>query len=260
MEGLIHQSELSWTKKNIHPGKILSTTQKIEVILLEKDLEKRRLSLSYKNTLVNPWVKFGKEHEVGDEFDGTVKNITDYGLFVSIKNAELDGMIHYKDLSWSENESELEKYKKNQVIKFKILEINQENEKIRLGVKQLTENPFKFFMNKKLHEIITAVVESSSKNGIVVRVGKENLSIMIKRNQLAKEPENARPSRFAIGDKVDAMIIELDKEKNKVALSIKALEEKQTKEAEKKYGSKDSGGVLGEILGPLLKKKPTKKN
>jgi len=260
LEGLIHQSELSWTKKNIHPGKILSTTQKIEVILLEKDLEKRRLSLSYKNTLVNPWVKFGKEHEVGDEFDGTVKNITDYGLFVSIKNAELDGMIHYKDLSWSENESELEKYKKNQVIKFKILEINQENEKIRLGVKQLTENPFKFFMNKKLHEIITAVVESSSKNGIVVRVGKENLSIMIKRNQLAKEPENARPSRFAIGDKVDAMIIELDKEKNKVALSIKALEEKQTKEAEKKYGSKDSGGVLGEILGPLLKKKPTKKN
>ena len=260
LEGLIHQSELSWTKKNIHPGKILSTSQKIEVVLLEKDTEKRRLSLSYKNTLINPWVKFAKEHKVGDEFEGTVKNITDYGLFVSVKNAELDGMIHYKDLSWSESESELEKYKKNQVIKFKILEINQENEKIRLGVKQLTENPFKFFMNKNLHEIVTAVVESSSKNGIIVRIGKENLSIMIKRNQLAKEPENARPSRFARGDKVDAMIIELDKEKNKVALSIKALEEKQTKEAEKKYGSKDSGGVLGEILGPLLKKKPTKKN
>tara|TARA_Y100000590_G_scaffold426160_1_gene534923 strand:- start:7061 stop:8773 length:1713 start_codon:yes stop_codon:yes gene_type:complete len=260
LEGLIHQSELSWTKKNIHPGKILSTSQKIEVVLLEKDTEKRRLSLSYKNTLINPWVKFAKEHKVGDEFEGTVKNITDYGLFVSVKNAELDGMIHYKDLSWSESESELEKYKKNQIIKFKILEINQENEKIRLGVKQLTENPFKFFMNKNLHEIVTAVVESSSKNGIIVRIGKENLSIMIKRNQLAKEPENARPSRFARGDKVDAMIIELDKEKNKVALSIKALEEKQTKEAEKKYGSKDSGGVLGEILGPLLKKKPTKKN
>jgi len=259
LEGLIHQSELSWTKKNIHPGKILSTSQKIEVVLLEKDSEKRRLSLSYKNTLINPWVKFAKEHKVGDEFEGTVKNITDYGLFVSIKNAELDGMIHYKDLSWSESESELEKYKKNQVIKFKILEINKENEKIRLGVKQLSENPFKFFMNKNLNDIVTAVVESSSKNGIIVRIGKENLTIMIKRNQLAKEPENARPSRFARGDKVDAMIIELDKEKNKVALSIKALEEKQTKEAEKKYGSKDSGGVLGEILGPLLSKKPTKK-
>jgi len=259
LEGLIHQSELSWTKKNIHPGKILSTSQKIEVVLLEKDTEKRRLSLSYKNTLINPWVKFAKEHKVGDEFEGTVKNITDYGLFVSIKNAELDGMIHYKDLSWSESESELEKYKKNQVIKFKILEINKENEKIRLGIKQLSENPFKFFMNKNLNDIVTAVVESSSKNGIIVRIGKENLTIMIKRNQLAKEPENARPSRFARGDKVDAMIIELDKEKNKVSLSIKALEEKQTKEAEKKYGSKDSGGVLGEILGPLLSKKPTKK-
>jgi len=259
LEGLIHQSELSWTKKNIHPGKILSTSQKIEVVLLEKDTEKRRLSLSYKNTLINPWVKFAKEHKVGDEFEGTVKNITDYGLFVSIKNAELDGMIHYKDLSWSESESELEKYKKNQIIKFKILEINKENEKIRLGVKQLSENPFKFFMNKNLNDIVTAVVESSSKNGIIVRIGKENLTIMIKRNQLAKEPENARPSRFARGDKVDAMIIELDKEKNKVSLSIKALEEKQTKEAEKKYGSKDSGGVLGEILGPLLSKKPTKK-
>jgi len=259
LEGLIHQSELSWTKKNIHPGKILSTSQKIEVVLLEKDSEKRRLSLSYKNTLINPWVKFAKEHKVGDEFEGTVKNITDYGLFVSIKNAELDGMIHYKDLSWSESVSELEKYKKNQVIKFKILEINKENEKIRLGIKQLSENPFKFFMNKNLNDIVTAVVESSSKNGIIVRIGKENLTIMIKRNQLAKEPENARPSRFARGDKVDAMIIELDKEKNKVSLSIKALEEKQTKEAEKKYGSKDSGGVLGEILGPLLSKKPTKK-
>ena len=135
LEGLIHQSELSWTKKNIHPGKILSTSQKIEVELLEKDIEKRRLSLSYKNTQVNPWIKFARDHKVGDQFEGVVKNITDYGLFVSIKDTELDGMIHYKDLSWSEKESELEKYKKNQLIKFKILEINQESEKIRLGIK-----------------------------------------------------------------------------------------------------------------------------
>ena len=127
LEGLIHQSELSWTKKNIHPGKILSTSQKIDVVLLEKDIEKRRLSLSYKNTLVNPWIKFAKDHKVGDEFEGAVKNITDYGLFISIKDTELDGMIHYKDLSWSEKETELEKYKKNQQIKFKILEKNKEN-------------------------------------------------------------------------------------------------------------------------------------
>ena len=254
LEGLIHQSELSWTKKNVHPGKILSTTQKIEVELLEKDIEKRRLSLSYKNTQVNPWKEFAQNYKVGDQSEGVVKNITDYGLFVSIKNIELDGMIHYKDLSWSEKDSELEKYKKNQLIKFKILEINRENEKISLGIKQLTADPFEFFINKEKSDIVTAIVDSSSQNGIYVNIGKKGPTILIKRNQLAKEIENARPSRFAKGDKVDAMIIELDKDKKKVVLSIKALEEKEAKEAVKKYGSKDSGGVLGEILGPLIKK------
>ena len=259
LEGLIHQSELSWIKKNVHPGKILSTSQKIKVMLLEKDVEKRRLSLSYKKTLTNPWKKFAQDHKVGDAFEGIIKNITDYALFVSIINTELDGMIHYKDLSWSEKDSELEKYKKNQQIKFKILEINQENEKIRLGIKQLVNDPFKFFMNKNLSDIVTVVVNHSSQNGIYVQVGKGNSSILIKKNQLAKEIENQRPSRFVKGDKLDAIITELDKEKREISLSIKALEEKQTKEAVKKYGSKDSGGVLGEILGPLLKKKPKEK-
>ena len=259
LEGLIHQTELSWTKKNIHPGKVLSTSQKIKVMLLEKDMEKRRLSLSYKQTLTNPWKKFAQDHKVGDEFEGIIKNITDYALFVSITNTELDGMIHYKDLSWSENVSELEIYKKNQQVKFKILEINQESEKIRLGIKQLANDPFKFFMNKNLSDIVTVVVNHSSQNGIYVQVGKGNSSILIKKNQLAKEIENQRPSRFVKGDKLDVIITELDKEKRKVSLSIKALEEKQTKEAVKKYGSKDSGGVLGEILGPLLKKKPKEK-
>ena len=256
LEGLIHQSELSWTKKNVHPGKVLSTSQKIKVMLLEKDIEKRRLSLSYKKTLINPWKKFAQDHKVGDEFEGIIKNITDYALFVSITNTELDGMIHYKDLSWSEKDSELEKYKKNQQIKFKILEINQENEKIRLGMKQLSNDPFDFFMNKNLSDIVTVVVDYSTQNGIYAQVGKKSLSILIKKNQLAIEAENQRPSRFVKGDKLDVIITELDKEKRKVSLSIKALEEKQTKEAVKKYGSKDSGGVLGEILGPLLKKKP----
>ena len=259
LEGLIHQSELSWTKKNVHPGKVLSTSQKIKVILLEKDIEKRRLSLSYKKTLINPWKKFAQDHKVGDEFEGIIKNITDYALFVSIINTELDGMIHYKDLSWSEKDSELERFKKNQQISFRILEINQENEKIRLGIKQLSNDPFKFFMNKNLSDIVTVVVNHSSQNGIHVQVGRGNLSILIKKNQLAKEIENQRPSRFVKGDKLDAIITELDKEKRKVSLSIKALEEKQAKEAVKKYGSKDSGGVLGEILGPLLKKKSKSK-
>ena len=259
LEGLIHQSELSWTKKNIHPGKILSTSQKVNVQLLEKDVEKKRLSLSYKNTLVNPWKKFSEDFKVGDHSEGSIKNITDYGLFVSIKNTELDGLIHYKDLSWSENDSELEKYKKNQLIKFKILEINNNEEKIRLGIKQLGDDPFEFFMNKNVSDIVTGIVQNSTPNGIYLQLGKKNLSILIKKNQLAKELENQRPTRFVKGDKLDALITELDKEKRKVSLSIKALEEIQTKEAVKKYGSKDSGGVLGEILGPLLVKKNKKK-
>jgi len=258
LEGLIHQSELSWTKKNIHPGKILSTSEKIEVELLEKDIEKRRLSLSYKNTQINPWTKFTQDHKVGDQFEGSVKNITDYGLFITIMNSELDGMIHYKDLSWSEEDSELQKYKKNQIVKFKILEINQENEKIRLGIKQLTDDPFEFLVNKKTGDIVTAIVDSSTKNGIYVHLGNKNLSIFIKQNELAKETANARPSRFTRGDKVDAIIIELNDSKKMATLSIKALEEKQTEDAVKKYGSKDSGGVLGEILGPLIKKKSKK--
>ena len=259
LEGLIHQSELSWTKKNIHPGKILSTSQKVNVQLLEKDVEKKRLSLSYKNTLVNPWKKFSEDFKVGDQSEGSIKNITDYGLFVSIKNTELDGLIHYKDLSWTEKDSELEKYKKNQLIKFKILEINNNEEKIRLGIKQLGDDPFEFFMNKNVSDIVTGIVQNSAPNGIYLQLGKKNLSILIKKNQLAKELENQRPSRFVKGDKLDALITELDKEKRKVSLSIKALEEIQTKEAVKKYGSKDSGGVLGEILGPLLVKKNKKK-
>ena len=258
LEGLIHQSELSFTKKNIHPGKVLTTSQKIEVKLLEKDLDKRRLSLSYKQTLVNPWVKFSQDHKVGDESEGTIKNITDYALFVSIKNTELDGMIHYKDINFSEKDTELKNYKKNQEIKFKILEINQQEEKIRLGIKQLGDDPFEFFVNKNINDTVTVVVSSSAQNGVYVQVGKKNFTVLIKKNQLAKEAENQRPARFVKGDKLDAAITELDKEKRKVSLSIKALEEKQAKEAVKKYGSKDSGGVLGEILGPLLKKKPKK--
>ena len=257
LEGLIHQSELSWTKKNINPGKILSTSQKIEVQILEKNIEKRRISLSYKNTLVNPWLKFTNDHKVGDEIEGIIKNITDYGLFASIKDSELSGMIHYKDLSWSEKESELQNYKKNQLIKFKIIEINQEKERIRLGIKQLAKDPFEFFMNKDLSDVVTVIVESSTKEGILVHSGNKNLLLLIKKNQLAKEVENQRSSRFAKGNKVDAMIVDINKDKKRVTLSIKSLEEKLMKEQVEKYGSADSGGILGDIfnLKPLLNKK-----
>ena len=163
---------------------------------------------------------------------------------MSIKDTELDGLIHYKDLSCEEKESELEKYKKNQVIKFKILEINLKDEKIRLGIKQLKDAPFDFFANKKVSDIVTGIVQNSTQNGIYLQVGKKNLSILIKKNQLAKEIENQRPSRFVKGDKLDALISELDKEKRKVSLSIKLLEEIQNKDAISKFSSPLSGKNL----------------
>ena len=259
LEGLIHQSELSWIKKNVHPGKILSVSQKIDVQVLEIDIEKRRISLSYKNTLMNPWKKFDKDHKVGDIVEGSIKNITDYALFVTIANSELDGMIHYKDISHSEKESELEKFKKKQNIKFKILEINQKKERIRLGIKQLTKDPFDFYMDKKISDVITVIVDNTTKNGIYVYSGSKDHMVLIKKNQLAKDVENQRPTRFAKGDKTDTMIIDLDKTKKSVSLSMKALEEKESKEAVKKYGSTDSGAKLADILGPILKKNPKSK-
>ena len=255
LEGLIHQSELSYSKKNNQPGKILTTSQEVKVKILEKDDEKRRLSLSYKATQVNPWKKLLEENPVGSEVEVVVKNITDFSLFVTIKDSELDGMIHYKDLSYSEEETELEKYKKKSTLKAKILEINEDKEKIRLGVKQLENDPYDFFKDKKNSDVLTVIVKETLKNEIKVSVGKEKLTIPIKKNQLAEKVEDARPSRFARGDKIDVMITEIDLGKRKVALSIKALEEMQTKEAVKKYGSEDSGASLGDILGKVLKKK-----
>jgi len=255
LEGLIHQSELSYNKKNNQPGKILTTSQEIKVKILEKDDEKRRLSLSYKATQINPWKKLLKENPVGSEVEVTVKNITDFALFVTIKDSELDGMIHYKDLSFSEEEIELTKYKKKSPLKAKILEINEDKEKIRLGVKQLENDPFDFFKDKQKSDVLTVIVKETSKNEIKVTVGKEKLVVSIKKNQLAEKVEDARPSRFARGDKIDVMITEINLSKRKVSLSIKALEEQQTKEAVKKYGSEDSGASLGDILGKVLKKK-----
>ena len=249
LEGLIHQSQLSHVKRNIHPGKILSTSQKISVVLLEKDIPQRRLSLSYKDTQINPWKKFTEEYKVGGICSGTVKNRTDFGLFISIKNTELDGLIHYKDLHENEQESELEKYKKNQVIeKIKILEISPDQEKIRLGIKQLDTTFTDTFAQRKVGDILTVVVLSTNPNGINVGVGNKKVSILIKKNQLAKEVENMRVSRFVKGDRLDAIITELNVESRKCVLSIKALEEKQTKEVLKKYKSKDSGGILSDIF------------
>ena len=216
LEGLVHQSSLSWTKKNIHPSKILSSSQKIKVKVIELDTEKRRISLSYKDTLENPWTSFIKKYPNGTTVNTKVKNIADFGLFVSIEDTEFDGMIHYKDISWQESEESLKKFKKGVSVKAKLLEIDTDKEKIRLGIKQLERDPFEFFLKKENKDIVTATVKEVLKNGIKVSVGNEkNLIITIKKNQLAKEIEDCRPEIFTRGNKVDCMIVDLDKDKKR---------------------------------------------
>ena len=261
LEGLVHQSSLSWTKKNIHPSKILSSSQKIKVKVIELDVSKRRISLSYKDTQENPWTAFTNKYKAGSVVNTRVKNIADFALFVSIESTDFDGMIHYKDISWQESEENLKKFKKNDSIKAKLLEIDTEKEKIRLGIKQLEKDPFDFFLKKENKEIITATVAEVLKNGIKVSVGNDkNLIITIKKNQLAKELEDCRPEIFTKGNKVDCMIVDLDKEKRKVGLSIKELEKHNEKIAIEKYGKdgSSSGAVLGDILGKVFKSKKKK--
>ena len=258
LEGLCHQSELTHIKKNISAKKLLSLSQKIEVMIMEIDVKKRRISLSYKNTQPNPWKKFEKEFPVGSKVEGTIKNITEFALFININDFDLDGMIHYKDISYEESVEELKKYKKNDPITAKVLEHNQE--KIRLGLKQLLPDPIDYFKDKKEKDIITVIVLETLDNGIKVKPDGCPMKILIKKNQIAINKEDQRTNRFNKGDKVDCMLLDLDLKKRKVSLSIKILEEEQTKEAIKRYGSVDSGRSLpfAELPKTLKKKNKTK--
>ena len=256
LEGLCHQSELSHTKKNISAKKLLSLSQKIKVMIIEIDVKKRRISLSYKKTQDNPWEEFEKKFPVGSKVEGTIKNITEFALFVTIKDFNFDAMIHYKDISHEELEEDLKKFKKNDPITAMILESNQEKEKIRLGLKQLLPNPLDYFKDKKKGDIITVIILETLDNGLKVSPDGCSLKILIKKNQIAIDKEDQRTSRFNKGDKVDCMLLDLDLIKKKVSLSIKMLEEEQTRLAIKKYGSVDSGRSLPFVkLSETLKKK-----
>ena len=266
LEGLVHQSEISWTKKTIQPSKVLSPSQEVNVKIIEMDPEKKRISLSYKQTLENPWNAFLKKTPVGSTVNTKVVNITDFGLFVLMENSDLIGMIHHKDLFWNSTESSIEKnlnkFKKNDSLKAKILEFDKEKEKIRLGVKQLEKDPFDYFTNKNNGDTITATVKEVLKNGIKVSVGQdENSLFTIKKADLAKEIENCRPEVFNKGNKVDCMIVGLEKDKRTVSLSIKELEIENEKIAIKKYGKggTSSGQILGDILGKAFGSKKKKK-
>jgi small subunit ribosomal protein S1 len=252
VEGLVHVSEMSWTKKNVHPGKILSTSQEVEVMVLELDKEKRRVSLGLKQIEGNPWQNFAQSNTVGAILEVEIKNITEFGLFVGLGN-DIDGMIHLSDLDWEKTgEEALKDHKKGDVIKAKVTDIDVEKERISLSIKALERDPFdEVSKTIKKGSTLTAVVSKVDEAGIEVDC--DGVKGFIKRSDLSRDRNEQRPERFSEGDKVDAKVVNLDKASRKFNLSIKALELAEEKEAVEQYGSTDSGASLGDILGAALK-------
>ncbi len=259
IEGLIHVSEMSWTKKNVHPGKIISTSQEVEVQILEVDPVKRRISLGLKQTLQNPWEAFAERHPIGSEVEGEVKNKTEFGLFIGL-DGDVDGMVHLSDLDWNRpGEQAIEDFKKGDVVRAQVLDVDIEKERISLGIKQLAGDPFAEAGEIRKGQIVTCEVTDVKEAGIDVKIVDTDLTAFIKRSELARARGDQRPERFAAGEKVDARVTMFDRKARRVQLSIKALEVAEEKEAIAQYGSSDSGASLGDILGAALKKAGEKK-
>jgi len=260
VEGLVHVSEMSWTKKNVHPGKIVSTSQEVDVVVLDVDPSKRRVSLGLKQAMDNPWDAFLATHPIGSTVEGEVKNATEFGLFVGLEN-DIDGMVHLSDLDWAvPGEEAMAKYKKGDVIKAKVLDVDVEKERISLGVKQLAGDPMTGDTYKKGQTVTVTVTEVTS-GGIEVKFGEDEapMTAFIRKSDLSRDRQEQRPERFAVGDRLDAQISNMDKAARKVSLSVKALEMAEDKEAIEKFGSSDSGASLGDILGAALREKATPK-
>jgi small subunit ribosomal protein S1 len=259
IEGLIHVSEMSWTKKNIHPGKIVSTSQEVEVQVLEVDPDKRRISLGLKQTLANPWETFADKYPVGSTIEGEVKNKTEFGLFIGL-DGDVDGMVHLSDLDWNKpGEQALDEYSRGDVVKAKVLDVDVDKERISLGIKQLGNDPVADAGDAiRKNAVVTGVVTEVNDGGIEVRIEGTELTAFIRRADLSRDRNDQRPERFAKGDKVDARVTQVDRKTGKVSLSIKALEIAEEKEAVAAYGSSDSGASLGDILGAALKDREKK--
>lgn len=257
IEGLVHVSEMSWTKKNVHPGKIVSTSEEVEVEVLEVDEEKRRISLGLKQCQENPWTAFAKNHKVDEELEGEVRNITEFGLFIGL-DGDIDGMVHLSDISWEdESEDALKTFEKGQSVKVKILDIDAEKERVALGVKQLTNDPFEGTMTGLAKgAVVTGTITVINDGGVEVEVN-EGVTGFIKKADLSRERSEQRPDRFAVGEKVDAKITGMDKKSRKLSLSIKAHEIEEDKKAMKEFGSTESGASLGDILGAALDESKT---
>ena len=252
VEGLVHVSEMSWTKKNVHPGKIVSTSQEIEVMVLDVDPNRRRVSLGIKQCTENPWQAFAESHATGALIKGDVKSITEFGLFIGLDGG-VDGMVHLSDLSWDRpGEQAIAEYKKGEPVEAKVRDVDVEKERISLGIKQLTEDPMAGAATLSKGDTVTCTVTEIKSNGISVSFS-DGMTGFIKKGDLARERDEQKPDRFAVGNKVDARVTALDADARKVTLSVKALEIADEKQAMAQFGSSDSGASLGDILGAAIK-------
>ena len=252
VEGLVHVSEMSWTKKNVHPGKIVSTSQEVDVMVLEIDTAKRRVSLGLKQTMRNPWEVFAETHPVGTIIEGEVKNITEFGLFVGLEH-DIDGMVHLSDLSWDQlGEDAIQNYRKGDVVKAAVTEVDVEKERISLSIKALEADNFSDAVDGvKRGSVITVEVTAIEDGG--VEVDYNGMKSFIRRSDLSRDRADQRPERFQVGDKVDVRVTNVDSKTRRLGVSIKAREIAEEKEAVEQYGSSDSGASLGDILGAALK-------
>lgn len=259
VEGLVHVSEMSWTKKNVHPGKILSTSQEVEVMVLAIDSIKRRVSLGLKQTMQNPWAAFSENYAKGQQIEGEVKSITEFGVFIGLDNG-IDGMIHMSGLTWDKDqEAALKSYKKGDMVTALITEIDVEKERIALSIKELVPDPFlEATKGLKRNAVVTVQVTAIEDSGI--KVSYKGIEAYIRRSDLSSSRSEQRPDRFNIGDSVDAKVMNIDSSQAKIGLSIKAREISEEKEAVEQYGSSDSGAVLGDILGDALKDRNNQKD
>jgi small subunit ribosomal protein S1 len=255
VEGLVHVSEMSWTKKNVHPGKIVATSQEVDVMVLDVDSSKRRISLGLKQVQRNPWELFAEEHKIGSTVEGEIRNITEFGLFIGI-SADIDGMVHMSDLSWDEaGEAAMAKFEKGQVVQARVLDVDVEKERISLGVKQLHDDPAADTLSRvNKGAVVTCIVTAVQANGIEVKVD-DVLSGFIRRAELARDKGDQRPERFAVGERIDAKVISVDRASRKLSLTIKGREVEEDKAAINEYGSSDSGASLGDILGAAIRRR-----
>jgi small subunit ribosomal protein S1 len=255
VEGLVHVSEMSWTKKNVHPGKIVSTSQEVEVMVLDVDPQKRRISLGLKQVMPNPWEAFIEEHPVGSTVEGEVRNITEFGLFIGLPG-DIDGMVHLSDIDWSRaGEDAVQDYRKGQIVKVKVLDVDVEKERISLGIKQLEADPFEQGVaSVKKGDVVTATISGVQDSGLEVTLA-DGMPGFIRKSELSRDRSEQRPDRFAVGERIDAKITTIDRSTRRVTLSIKAREVDEEKKAMQEFGSAESGASLGDILGAAIRRR-----